>query len=1273
MGSLMTPTPVNRRGLWLPMLPVLVLFIAALTLLAAQESNECPQNWLEHDNRCYKFVNTPTPVQMARLQCQQDSASLITVRSAADHFFLQRQLEMKTKAAQLWFTGGYRASDGSLRWSEDGSLITTDFFPSDDVRNQVKLDDSLNIPYNLIVYKYAGGGQNNSFLWDWSRIMTPGGFICQIDKADTWKIFQARRDFSYGSGITDSSLWKTGPNITFLSPNTLFFMTEVKTTTPVVLDCQATGNPTPKYRWFRQKLGQSTPQEVTSALGKKYGITNGRLTINNPEDNADSSLYTCEASNEMGSVKSNPIELSYGNLGEFSNNPISSTPAKMYQGVEVTCQSISTNTDLAYNWNKGSVSSFIRPDMNPQYFLSKNGGLYISEVRVEDQGDYRCMVEMVPKQGQVLAVNQAPSRTSNVITLAVSGNNANTYGPDIQDKFPQFFPAEPMVGERVEMECLAYGRLPLRYSWRRDDADLSPHAQFDDHNRRLILPKARLEDSGSYTCIVSSNTNTREKTAFLSLKARPNFPYPLQNQHLDEGSDFEWRCNAVGVPLPTYTWFKNGVKLMDDAATGITVRGNILTISDVNADHEGMYQCEAKNSNGVARSSAQLRSLSLAPTFAATPVQSSIQAAQGGDVTISCSPQAAPRADIRWERNGAEVGTVLPNGDLHLVGLSVADSGEYTCVATNGLGEARSSCVLTVQEISVFTEKPDDREITVNESTTFPCKASFDRSKADIVYSWSFYDHVIDFTGKNDDLVTYSMPNAVSREDGILYVTSAKYEHEGVYTCKVSSVTGSLTASAYLKVNGPPGEPGGVHARGASDGQKFSGDLELWWQKGRKRGFDVTHYVIEYRSFHDKEDQWTVLTDGLREADTYLESYPDWRGHWIKGQLSPGTQYNFRVTSCNSQIGCSPPSSGPYKYYKMDSAPPIVSPDNVGGGGGATGLLQMTWEPLPKSKWGGEEISYILYFRKYEENNLERQWEVVNTKDPYHYTVVGEENYYLPYEVKVQVKNEKGSGPNSTTAIVYSAEILPTLTPTFVSAKPVNGTAGIVKWIGIPNTREAAHGKIAGYQINYYDGRNTLCADKYEGEAQSKNIYGEATQGLLIGMKPSGHYCVNIQVYNVAGLGPKTDNYYLGMDEAPPRHYPEYVVVMSHGEESVQLLWDGVTNFFKEEPIRGYKAWWWEVAEDMRSARETDFGNMLTGVLHGVEKDRIYRLRMMAYSKGGYGTKSPEIFFTLGGLVRYDRLTTDIMNSSPPTLDVTSPLSLLLALTISLWMHTLRH
>ena len=42
----------------------------------------------------------------------------------------------------------------------------------------------------------------------------------------------------------------------------------------------------------------------------------------------------------------------------------------------------------------------------------------------------------------------------------------------------------------------------------------------------------------------------------------------------------------------------------------LQVKGNILTLNGVDTKHEGMYQCEAKNNLGMARSSAQVRSLS---------------------------------------------------------------------------------------------------------------------------------------------------------------------------------------------------------------------------------------------------------------------------------------------------------------------------------------------------------------------------------------------------------------------------------------------------------------------------------------------------------------------------------------------------------------------------------------------------------------------------------------------------------------------------------------
>lgn len=45
-----------------------------------------------------------------------------------------------------------------------------------------------------------------------------------------------------------------------------------------------------------------------------------------------------------------------------------------------------------------------------------------------------------------------------------------------------------------------------------------------------------------------------------------------------------------------------------------------------------------------------------------------------------------------------------------------------------------------------------------NETAVLSCKASYDKTKTDIIYSWMFNSHVIDFSGSNsDDARHYSM------------------------------------------------------------------------------------------------------------------------------------------------------------------------------------------------------------------------------------------------------------------------------------------------------------------------------------------------------------------------------------------------------------------------------------------------------------------------------------------------------------------------------------
>ncbi|KAK6970966.1 contactin-3 [Biomphalaria glabrata] len=1069
-------------------------------------------------------------------------------------------------------------------------------------------------------------------------------YICQMNRADVWKLDQLKRDFSYGTNITDPNLWETGPNITYLSPDTVFYRVDGQTT-KVILDCVATGNPRPTFKWFKRRANQNVEEEVTSATNSRVTITSGRLVIINPDPFTDSSWYSCVVSNKLGTAVSRYIELSFGYIDQFSNVQQSEVQATMYMGKELTCHAPPHNTELSYNWFK-SEYNFIRPEFNAQYFLSRDGNLYISEVQASDQDDYFCMVFMSVHNGQVLSGNQPPSRMSLSTKLKVVGENANTYGPDIHNKFPQVFPDVPMAGADVFLECLAYGRLPLKYSWVRDDQPLNPKSYLKDHNRVLVIPSARLEDSGSYTCVVQGYSMSN-KTLHLRMKAQPVFPFPLQNQHVDAGSRLTWTCHALGVPPPVYTWYKNGVRL-SVVQGSTTVFRNTLTIDPLEiGKHDGVYQCEATNDFGSARSAAQIRVLFFAPTFSKSPVPSFLLASAGGNVTIPCQPEAAPRAQVKWLKEGVEVGNILPSGALLLSALSTANSGNYTCVATNELGEARSTCFLSIQEAPVFTVLPSNVEVVQNETAVLDCQASLDERDMEAVYAWKFYSHLIDLSEGNKDKTHYWMPMSGNKLSGKLYIINAQYFHEGQYTCMVTTATGVVTASAYVTVKGAPGEPGGVHVRRNISSTVSPQQVVLLWRDGLEHGYPATKYRIEFSSIFDK--QWKTLREDITIQETHSDEIPDWRAVKISEGLMPGSSYRFRVQSGNHRFGYGDVSSGPYRWYTISAAAPVAAPQNVGGGGGSVGILSITWNAMPRDQWGSSALHYCVYYRRHGNNVDNSRWiQVDNLIDTSLYITVGPDNYYLPYEVMVQAVNEKGRGPNSTVAIVYSAEDVPTnVSPVFESTNAINGTAGIVTWKPVPDTREAAKGKVFGYQINYWL-EDTKCLGKNELNGMSINIYGDVSSGMLVGLDFSGDYCLNIQFQNNAGMGPKTDNYYMGMNDAPPSQYPEYVTVLSHGNDSVRLIWRGISTIFREEPLLGYKALWWDVREDIRTAKIATFSRIPTGVIHGIEKDVVYKLRVLGYSRGGDGKKSPTVYFTLGGQVLIDPLTTDVMNDSRP-------------------------
>nr|CAI5838626.1 unnamed protein product [Callosobruchus analis] len=132
--------------------------------------------------------------------------------------------------------------------------------------------------------------------------------------------------------------------------------------------------------------------------------------------------------------------------------------------------------------------------------------------------------------------------------------------------------------------------------------------------------------------------------------------------------------------------------LEPDDRDRIRIQDNVLTINYLDAERDaGMYQCRASNTLKTRYSSAQLRVLAFKPSFKKHPLEFETYAAEGGNVTIKCNPEAAPRPKFVWKKDGNIIGSgghkhLFENGNLLLSPVSRDDEGLYTCTATNELG-----------------------------------------------------------------------------------------------------------------------------------------------------------------------------------------------------------------------------------------------------------------------------------------------------------------------------------------------------------------------------------------------------------------------------------------------------------------------------------------------------------------------------------------------------------------------------------------------------------
>nr|CAD7405380.1 unnamed protein product [Timema poppensis] len=1115
-------------------------------------------------------------------------SDLVSVDSPDEYGFMINQLQWQDPQHRRWYTSAHQQSpDYWINEGDGTSLVNMEnaFLPEQ--------DPTFNKDY--LAYSFS----NKLNRWGFEKVKGDELllFICEVPVATLRYMVVDDRTYQYGVDIDNPEKIPRGPYFIKQPHDVVFDLSKKTITNDVSLSCLAGGYPTPTYNWFKEDYENDrlVAKQIDPLSDRRYTLSGGTFIIFDPKQIEDRGTYHCKASNKFGTIVSESVQLSFGYIGVF-NLKRSPENGNQNWGKTVYCDPPQHFPGVKYYWARDYFPNFVEEDK--RVFVSFDGALYFSALEHIDKGNYSCNVQSkVSDQGQ-----NGPFFTLNV------NPHSNYQQLKFPNNFPKAFPEAPVAGEEVRLDP------PPSYNWTKRDGNLPRGAVLSKYNRVLVLPQVQVEDQGEYVCRAANDRSAIVNSVVLSIQAEPNFTIPLVDRHMDNKADLTWTCEAFGIPDVNYSWLRNGElievdRLPDQDRDRYHIVDNVLTIRFLDPERDqAMYQCRARNQLKTRYSSAQLR-----PSFKKHPLEGETYAAEGGNITILCNPEAAPKPKFLWKKDGNVIGSggrrrILENGNLIISPVSRDDEGVYSCNAQNMHGFDESHGRLIVLQGPRFIQQMIPRIVTsVQQNIELRCQA-MSEELLDVAYIWTHNGLRI----KDSDL----FHTRVNIDGGILDIQNTTFAEAGDYECIIKSAVGRIATRTSVIVQGPPGPPGAVQV---DDVGRTSASIQ--WTDGASNGRPIYMYTISGRT--NWNSTWANISETM---ELELNRYSGRKKANLENSLSPWSTYEFRVSACN-QLGCGQPSA-PSPQFNTLTDRPYKAPSKIGGGGGKIGDLTITWEPLKPQDQNAPGIYYKIFWRRTEKDTEFQTLALKEYGNVNKFVVrIQQEWFFTQYDVKVQAVNDVGYGPESEIFTIYSAEDMPQVAPTQVSARSFNSTALNVSWLPIEQTREKIHGRLIGHRLKYWKKDN----------AEETAVYylSRSTQpwALVVGLQPDTYYYVKAMAYNSAGEGPESERFLERTFRKAPQKPPSSVHIFPVDPSTVRVVWRYVAPSLEEEPLIGYKVRVWAYDQDMSTANDTIVyvGSKLEAYINNLSFGKTYNMRLLAFSNGGDGRmSSPAVTFKMG-------------------------------------------
>ncbi|XP_077099061.1 protein turtle homolog B isoform X2 [Siphateles boraxobius] len=306
-----------------------------------------------------------------------------------------------------------------------------------------------------------------------------------------------------------------------------------------------------------------------------------------------------------------------------------------------------------------------------------------------------------------------------------------------------------------------------------------------------------LEDEGWYECRILPLDKTTDEAGsngswtLLFITAPPvlteTSPPAIE---VFVGRSVTLKCAARGNPRPTITWSKDGGPIQSQ--NKVKIMNGSVSFQAVSRETSGQYQCHASNTEGNVTHITKVKVIG-PPVILIPPTDTVLNMSQ--NAKLKCQAEAdPPNMTYVWQRQGEDIHhieslksrvKIIVDGTLLISRLTPADSGNYTCMPTNGLHVSPSaSAMLTVQHPAQVIQMPSLTFLPTGMRAVIACPI---RAEPPL----SHVDWIKD--GKPLDLDMY--PGWTLTSEGSIVIATANDDAAGVYACTPYNSFGTMGQS----------------------------------------------------------------------------------------------------------------------------------------------------------------------------------------------------------------------------------------------------------------------------------------------------------------------------------------------------------------------------------------------------------------------------------------------------------------------------------------------